>query len=96
MDDTRLRAHVMIEGKVQGVWFRAWVREQAGERGLLGWVRNRRDGSVEAVFEGPPTDVEAMIRDCWNGPTAARVHAVRVEPVPSDPPIVDFTILPNF
>lgn len=94
-DDNRLRTQVTIEGKVQGVWFRAWVQEQAGERGLLGWVRNRRDGSVEAVFEGPPADVEAMIRACWNGPPAAKVQAVRVEPIPSDSPLADFTILPS-
>lgn len=96
MDDgNRLRAHVIIEGKVQGVWFRAWVQEEAGRRGLLGWVRNRRDGSVEAVLEGPPADVEAMISACWDGPSAARVQAVRVDPIPSEPPLDGFAILPS-
>lgn len=92
-DDIRLRARVTIEGKVQEVWFRAWVQIQAGERGLTGWVRNRSDGSVEAVFEGPPADVEAVIRACWKGSPGARVQAVRGKP--SDPPIADFTILPT-
>lgn len=96
MDESnRLRVRVTIEGKVQGVWFRAWTQEQAVRRGLLGWVRNRRDGTVEAVFDGPSTEVEAMIRACWDGPTAARVQAVRVEPVPADPPVQGFEILPS-
>jgi acylphosphatase len=58
---------VRIEGRVQGVWFR---------RHLQGWVRNRSDGSVEAVFAGPEADVEAMVAACWQGPPAARVTRV--------------------
>jgi acylphosphatase len=96
MDESnRLRVRVTIEGKVQGVWFRAWTQEQAERRGLLGWVRNCRDGTVEAVFDGPPPDVEAMIRACWDGPPAARVQAVRVEPIPSDQPLQGFEVLPS-
>lgn len=91
----RLRVHVAIEGKVQGVWFRAWTQEQAVKRGLSGWVRNRRDGTVEAMFEGLPEVVEAMIHACWDGPPAARVQAVRVEPIPADPPIEGFEVLPS-
>lgn len=94
-DNIRLRAHVTVEGKVQGVWFRAWTQEQAVARGLSGWVRNRRDGTVEAVFDGPSAVVEAMIADCWKGPSAARVQAVRVEPIPAEPPIDGFEILPT-
>ncbi len=94
-DSTRLRAHVTIEGKVQGVWFRAWTQEQAAARGLAGWVRNRRDGTVEAVFDGPPSVVEEMIRACWNGPPAARVLAVRVDPIPSEPPFDGFEVRPS-
>lgn len=94
-DDTHLRAHVTVEGKVQGVWYRAWTQEQATARGLAGWVRNRRDGTVEAVFDGPSAVVEGMIRACWEGPSAARVQAVRVEPIPAEPPLAGFEVLPT-
>jgi acylphosphatase len=67
---------VRIRGRVQGVWFRGWTEEQAAVRGLRGWVRNRRDGSVEALFCGPTALVQGMIDACWKGPPAARVEAV--------------------
>ena len=51
--------HVSIEGRAQGVWYRAWTVEQAEKRSLSGWVRNRRDGSVEAVFSGDDADIES-------------------------------------
>jgi acylphosphatase len=69
--------HVMIRGRVQGVGYRAWVEHQAHLRRLNGWVRNRRDGSVEAVFAGPEAVVSGMIAACRRGPTAARVDAVQ-------------------
>lgn len=69
---------VVISGKVQGVWYRAWSREQAVERGLNGWVRNRRDGSVEAVFSGTADAVEAMLAACREGPSRAAVSDVAV------------------
>jgi acylphosphatase len=68
--------HVIIRGRVQGIGFRAWTEYTARERGLDGWVRNRRDGSVEALFAGPATDVAAMIEDCERGPPHARVDSV--------------------
>ena len=68
--------NVRIRGRVQGVWYRAWTEEQATLRGLRGWVRNRRDGSVEALFCGPAAVVQDMIDACWKGPPAARVAAV--------------------
>ncbi len=71
---------VRIEGRVQGVWFRAWTAEQAIARGLKGWVRNRRDGSVEALFAGPEAAVEDMLRACREGPPAAAVTTVIAEP----------------
>lgn len=67
---------VVISGRVQGVWFRGWTIEAASKRGLDGWVRNRRDGTVEAVFSGPPEAVEGMVEACWSGPPMARVVAV--------------------
>jgi acylphosphatase len=71
--------HVLVRGRVQGVGYRAWVDEQATSRGLEGWVRNRRDGSVEAVFCGPEAAVIDMVTSCRRGPVSARVDAVLAE-----------------
>lgn len=71
--------HIVVGGRVQGVGYRAWVAHQAGLRRLEGWVRNRRDGSVEAVFAGPETVVSDMIAACRRGPSASRVDAVQEE-----------------
>jgi acylphosphatase len=68
--------HVLIRGTVQGVGFRYWTRRTATARGLEGWVRNRRDGRVEAVFAGPEQAVAEMIALCRRGPASARVDAV--------------------
>ena len=65
--------HVVVRGRVQGVGYRAFVEDEAHRRRLRGWVRNRRDGSVEAVFAGPRNDVEAMIETCRRGPFSAHV-----------------------
>src|ERR1700709_989318 len=65
-----------IRGRVQGVGYRYWTRRAATARGLQGWVRNRRDGSVEAVFAGPEQAVAEMIGLCRRGPPSARVDAV--------------------
>ena len=70
--------HVGIRGRVQGVGFRAWTQHQAELHGLEGWVRNRRDGSVEAVFAGPPDAVDAMLKTCRQGPRGSRVEGVDV------------------
>lgn len=72
--------HVSIRGRVQGVGYRAWVADQATLSGLAGWVRNRRDGSVEAVFGGPAGEVAQMVELCRKGPRAARVDAVHDVP----------------
>jgi acylphosphatase len=69
-----------IRGRVQGVGYRAWTAERARALGLAGWVRNRADGSVEAVFAGPADAVERMLADCRSGPPAARVDAVERRP----------------
>jgi acylphosphatase len=77
--------HVVIRGRVQGVGYRAWTEVSALERGLQGWVRNRRDGSVEAVFSGPEHDVAAMIAECRRGPPGAWVEAIdQREATPDD------------
>ncbi|MCC5976619.1 MAG: acylphosphatase [Salinarimonas sp.] len=70
--------HVHVTGRVQGVWFRAWTREQALVHGVSGWVRNLSDGSVEAVVAGSEEAVEAVIAVLHDGPPAAKVEDVRV------------------
>jgi acylphosphatase len=71
-----------IEGVVQGVWYRGWTVEQATALGLSGWVRNRLDGSVEALFSGRADAVTKMLDLCREGPPSARVRAVITEPAP--------------
>ena len=78
MTDIRNTVRVRIEGRVQGVGFRAWVELRAARHGLDGWVRNRRDGGVEAVFAGPAGAVDAMVAECHHGPRASTVAMVRV------------------
>ena len=77
--------HALISGTVQGVWFRAWTVQEAQARGLDGWVRNRRDGRVEAVFAGPPARVDEMLLACRSGPPAAEVDDVHTSPHSEDP-----------
>ena len=77
--------HALISGTVQGVWFRAWTAQEAQARGLDGWVRNRRDGRVEAVFAGPPARVDEMLAACRKGPPAAEVDDVHATPQTEDP-----------
>jgi acylphosphatase len=73
------RAHVTISGRVQGVGFRYAASERARSRDVGGWIRNNADGTVEAVFEGPPEAVGALVAWCRRGPGGARVDDVRVE-----------------
>ena len=73
-----------ISGRVQGVWYRAWTVENARALGLRGWVRNRADGSVEALVIGDPAAIEEMARRCHAGPPKARVAAVLRTPDADD------------
>jgi acylphosphatase len=75
---------VTIAGRVQRVGYRAWVDHQARNRDLEGWVRNRRDGSVEALFAGPEEVVSEMIAACRHGPASARVESIREESASPD------------
>ena len=68
---------VTVTGRVQGVGYRAWVDHQARNHNLEGWVRNRRDGSVEALFAGPADIVSDMVARCRRGPSSARVDSVQ-------------------
>lgn len=69
----KVRAHVIISGRVQGVFFRHHTQEMAYLLNLTGWVKNRRDGRVEAVFEGDKGKVDQMIQWCHRGPSEAKV-----------------------
>lgn len=68
--------HITVRGRVQGVGFRAFVEREALARGIEGWVRNRRDGTVEAVFAGDPASVEAIVEACKTGPRDSRVDGI--------------------
>ena len=72
------RAHVVVRGSVQGVFFRAETRDRARSLGLAGWVRNAPDGTVEAAFEGDDERVESMVDWCRRGPSGATVEDVEV------------------
>ena len=88
------RLRVVISGRVQGVWYRGWTVDEARARGLDGWIRNRRDGSVEAVFQGPPEAVAEMVAACRQGPPMARVVAVETH-AHEDPVAPGFAQVPS-
>lgn len=75
---------LVITGRVQGVGFRLWTCREARRRSLRGWVRNRDDGSVEALLIGDPAAVAAMAEACWQGPAMARVEGMRRMPAEDD------------
>ena len=83
-DADRERVHVFVSGRVQGVTYRASTREAARERGVDGWVRNLDDGRVEAVFEGDPDAVSAMVEWCHEGPARANVTDVETHEEPPE------------
>ena len=85
---------VVISGRVQGVWFRAWTEQQANRHRLDGWVRNCRDGTVEALFSGRAVDVKAMLDDCSEGPPEANVTNVESRPDQA-PEAKGFKVLPT-
>lgn len=84
-----------IRGKVQGVLFRESMREEAARLGITGWVRNKKDGSVEALIQGPANAVEELITWAHEGPPAAAVETVRAENAAPDSSITDFKRLPT-
>ena len=89
-----------IRGQVQGVGYRAFVEDEAIARGLKGWVRNRRDGAVEAVIGGEPQEVDAMIAACRHGPRSARVDTIEIaeageKALAARRPGEDFSMLPT-
>jgi acylphosphatase len=78
VNDQRIRRRVVVHGRVQGVFFRDSMRRQARAQGVDGRARNRPDGTLEAVFEGPPDAVASLIDFCKTGPSGARVSRVEV------------------
>ena len=82
--------HAMITGRVQGVGYRAWTVETASRLGLKGWVRNRLDKSVEALFQGEDDRIAKMQEECWDGPLFARVHDIRFTDTTPDPEMQGF------
>ncbi len=74
----KVRAHAIIFGRVQGVFFRMETKRSADRIGVSGWVRNRPEGTVEAVFEGTQTKVEDIITWCWDGPRLAKVENIDI------------------
>jgi acylphosphatase len=78
MQSDPVRRRVIVHGRVQGVYFRGTTEAEAAQRGVAGWVRNRPDGCVEAVFEGDPDGVAALVAFCGKGPRHARVSRIEV------------------
>lgn len=87
--------HAVIDGRVQGVWYRSWTVQEATRRGLSGWVRNRADGTVEALFSGPAGQVDDMLAACRRGPPAARVEGIRIDTAVAPPSSPGFRQLPT-
>jgi acylphosphatase len=87
------RFHVFISGRVQGVCFRAYTKQQADSLGLTGWVKNRANGQVESVFEGDEAAVRTMLAWCRQGPPLARVSDVDAVEEPASGTGSDFRIL---
>lgn len=81
--------HLVIYGRVQGVYFRESMRREAQNMGIAGWVRNRSDGTVEAAVQGDPADVDAMVRWAQHGPERAQVERVEIGPHAGDYPSFD-------
>ena len=77
--ENKVRAHAIISGRVQGVFFRMETKRAADGFGVFGWVRNLRDGTVEAIFEGDQDRVDAVLAWCQEGPPHAQVSDVKVE-----------------
>lgn len=87
-----VRAHVVISGKVQGVFFRMETLEEARKTGVSGWVKNKQDGTVEAVFEGEKALVDSVIQWCRQGPPVSRVDNVDIEWEPYTGKFTGFSI----
>ena len=95
MSEAAASVRALISGRVQGVGYRYWAQAEARRRGLDGWVRNRIDGRVEALFQGRPEAVEAMLMACRDGPMMARVTGVETRDQPAASAEPGFAVLPT-
>jgi len=93
MDEPTIKAHLYVKGKVQGVFFRSWVKKMAEELHLVGWVRNLEDGRVETEFEGPRDKVDELVELCKLGSNSAKVEHVDVIFEEPEGTYVQFVIL---
>jgi acylphosphatase len=89
----KTRVHLVISGIVQGVWYRASTKVMAEQLGLTGWVKNRPDGCVEAVFEGDEQKVKEMVAWCWKGPPNAKVTDISMKDDQIVGSFKEFTVL---
>lgn len=92
-DDVRVEAHVVVTGRVQGVWFRGSTQNTARAEGVTGWVRNLPDRSVEALLQGPPEAVARVVNWMRLGPPGSRVTDIRVEMRPEGKRHAGFDVL---
>lgn len=88
-----IKSHIFVEGKVQGVFYRSWIKKMAEELHVNGWVKNLDDGRVEAVFEGPRDKVDELVELCKQGSESARVKHVDVVFEEPEGGYVQFVIL---
>ncbi len=93
-DDAPIARRLRVTGRVQGVWYRGWIRAQAAELGLDGWVRNRQDGAVEMVVAGKPAAVALLTQRAWQGPPQAAVTEIE-DNAWSEPVAPGFVQLPT-
>lgn len=84
--------HITIQGRVQGVGYRAWAVHEASRLGLAGWVRNLANGNVEALAQGDGSQVERFVEACQRGPGLARVDHLEAQPAPPEDDLNGFTI----
>ncbi len=89
---TKICMHIYVDGKVQGVWYRASAQQQAQSAGITGWAKNLADGRVELIACGEQQTIEQFIEWLWQGPTLAKVTAVDCKPIPVED-FVDFKII---
>tara|TARA_B100001989_G_scaffold233340_1_gene193173 strand:+ start:1065 stop:1349 length:285 start_codon:yes stop_codon:yes gene_type:complete len=87
--------HLIIKGRVQGVSYRAWSVQAATQLGLNGWVRNLKNGDVEAVIQGHTEDIQKFITSCYDGPMMARVDSVSIKTIRDSKKFSDFEFRQN-
>jgi acylphosphatase len=85
--------HIIISGLVQGIGYRKWVKQHAHHVGVVGWIKNREDGAVEAVLQGEKGVVDTLMKEVQKGPFLANVQAIDIQEFPYDPQITSFVVI---